>query len=51
MLDKAIAIPDNIYPARGRKQRKKEMIKVYGKKFPTIFTPQGDGNTVKFCKA
>ena len=38
-------IPDNIYPARGRK-RSILLIPIFQKvdTFPTIFTPQGDGN-------
>ena len=38
-------IPDNIYPARGRKHSYRLVYDsqlLYG--FPTIFTPQGDGN-------
>ena len=40
-------IPDNIYPARGRKLDL-DMInpKILLVEFPTIFTPQGDGNNL-----
>ena len=38
-------IPDNIYPARGRKHwHRHNLIVIVKIKFPTIFTPQGDGN-------
>ena len=39
-------IPDNIYPARGRKQRDAIRLISTFIKFPTIFTPQGDGNVL-----
>ena len=39
-------IPDNIYPARGRKQNLLSPLGLTAGviSFPTIFTPQGDGN-------
>ena len=38
-------IPDNIYPARGRKQTiDSSTLPTPAISFPTIFTPQGDGN-------
>ena len=40
-----IVIPDNIYPARGRKQDDAiAVVAPLNGEFPTIFTPQGDGN-------
>ena len=40
-------IPDNIYPARGRKHQKQiTMTEIVKYLFPTIFTPQGDGNAI-----
>ena len=39
-------IPDNIYPARGRKQQRKHKSSSHINLFPTIFTPQGDGNRI-----
>ena len=39
-------IPDNIYPARGRKPYDSESRSVADASFPTIFTPQGDGNAI-----
>ena len=40
-------IPDNIYPARGRKQQLKLPLSLQLSRFPTIFTPQGDGNKLR----
>ena len=37
-------IPDNIYPARGRKLTSETVVPSFRAAFPTIFTPQGDGN-------
>ena len=37
-------IPDNIYPARGRKRDRLLQYLPLDILFPTIFTPQGDGN-------
>ena len=41
-------IPDNIYPARGRKPRmcRFTLSDFTTNSFPTIFTPQGDGNSL-----
>ena len=38
------SIPDNIYPARGRKRSTILLALFQASRFPTIFTPQGDGN-------
>ena len=45
--DQVAIIPDNIYPARGRKRKSYAfgVRRFFG--FPTIFTPQGDGNSKK----
>ena len=40
----SLGIPDNIYPARGRKQTLELHLDILLLQFPTIFTPQGDGN-------
>ena len=41
-------IPDNIYPARGRKQYGAHLHSRHTYlQFPTIFTPQGDGNVAR----
>ena len=43
------SIPDNIYPARGRKPFKTvRPVHWTSNLFPTIFTPQGDGNELKW---
>ena len=41
-------IPDNIYPARGRKPARLASCAAFASSFPTIFTPQGDGNEVGY---
>ena len=42
-------IPDNIYPARGRKRKFRSALISVNSQFPTIFTPQGDGNRIWIC--
>ena len=42
-------IPDNIYPARGRKPQPRLKLQRQLSLFPTIFTPQGDGNEQCTC--
>ena len=48
VVSMTLLIPDNIYPARGRKLiQSYRFFPTIATIFPTIFTPQGDGNAIR----